>query len=53
LQNPSQTDGVNQKNVRRETSITLEKKEGISEKNKELETNSKSKNVKDLYRGIN
>jgi hypothetical protein len=45
-QNPSETNGDNLNNVRRETSRTLGKKEGIlKEKINELETNSKNKNI--------
>jgi hypothetical protein len=52
LQNPeSNVDNLN--NIRRQT--FQEHKEGISEEKKidEFETNSKIKNIRDLYRGIN
>jgi hypothetical protein len=46
LQNPGQTNGDDLNNVRR--------KEGISERKiNKLETNSKNKNIRVLYRGIN
>jgi hypothetical protein len=49
LQNPSEINGDNLKNVRCETSRHFrKKKEGISERQK-LETNSKNKNIRDLY----
>jgi hypothetical protein len=55
LQNPSQINGDNQKNLRRETSRTFRKKkmEYLKEKINKLETNNKTKNIRDLYRGIN
>jgi hypothetical protein len=42
-------------NVRREASRTFrtKKREYLKNKINELETNSKSKNIRDLYRGIN
>jgi hypothetical protein len=55
LQNPSQVNGDNMDNVRREAiEISGPKKGNIwgGEIN-ELETNSKNKNIRDLYRGIN
>jgi hypothetical protein len=55
LQNPSQIDGDNLKNLRRETSRTFrkKKKENLKGKINEIETNNKNKNFRDLYRGIN
>jgi hypothetical protein len=46
---------VNLNNVRRETSrhFRKKKKEHLKAKIEELETNSKIKNIGDLYRGIN
>jgi hypothetical protein len=55
LQYPSQINGDNLENLRRETSSTLGKKKREYPKKKlnELEINIKNKNSKDLYRGIN
>jgi hypothetical protein len=55
LQNPSQVDGDNTNKIRCEASRTFRTKERQKMKNKinELETNSKNKNIRDLYRGIN
>jgi hypothetical protein len=55
LQNPSQINGDNLKNLRRETSRIFRKKkrERVKGKINELETNNKNKNIRDLYRGIN
>jgi hypothetical protein len=55
LQNPSQINGGNLQNLRRETSRTFRnrKREHLKGKINELETNNKNKNVRDLYRGIN
>jgi hypothetical protein len=55
LQNPSQINGDNLKNLRRETSRTFRKKkrEYLKEKINELVTNNKSKNIRVLYRGLN
>jgi hypothetical protein len=55
LQNPSQTNGGNLNSVRLETSRTYRKKkrEYLKVLINELETNSKNKNIRDLYRGIN
>jgi hypothetical protein len=52
LQNPSQINGYNPQNLRLETSRTFGNKEREYYKDKvdELETNNKSKNIKDLYR---
>jgi hypothetical protein len=46
LQNPSQINGDNLKNLRHETS-------SLKDKINELETNNKIKNIRNLYRGIN
>jgi hypothetical protein len=55
LQNPSQINGDNLQNFRHETSRTFrnKKKEYLKGKIDELETNNKSKSIRDLYRGIN
>jgi hypothetical protein len=55
LQNPSQINGDNLKNLRCETSRTFRKKkrEYLKGKINELGTNNKNKNIRDLYRGIN
>jgi hypothetical protein len=55
LQNLSQTNGGNQNNVRHETSRTSrnKKREYLKEKVNELERNSKNKNIRELYGGIN
>jgi hypothetical protein len=55
LQNPSQINGDNHQNVRRETSGIFRNKEReyLRGKISELETNNKNKNIRDLYRGIN
>jgi hypothetical protein len=55
LQNPSQVNGGNMDNVRREASRTFrtKKREYLTNKISKLETNSKNKNIRDLYRGIN
>jgi hypothetical protein len=55
LQNQREINGDNPKNVRRETSTQFrnKKKEYLKGKINELETNSKTKNIRDLYRGIN
>jgi hypothetical protein len=54
LQNPSQINGDNLKNLRRETSRTFrnKKREYLKGKINELESNNKNKNIRDLYRGI-
>jgi hypothetical protein len=54
LQNPNQNNGDNLHNLRRESSrhFRNEKKEYLKAKINELETNSKNKNIRDLYRGI-
>jgi hypothetical protein len=56
LQNPSQINGDNLKNLRHGTCRTFrnkKKREYLKGKINELETNNKNKNVRDLYRGIN
>jgi len=56
LQDPSQSNVDNLNNVRCEASRHLrhkKKKEYLPAKIDELETNSKIKNIRDLYRGIN
>jgi hypothetical protein len=55
LQNPSQINGDNLKNLRCETSRTFRKweREYLKGKINELETNNKNKNIRDLYRSIN
>jgi hypothetical protein len=54
LQDPSEINGDNLKNVRREESRYFIKKwEYLKDKINELATNSKNKNIRDLYRGIN
>jgi hypothetical protein len=55
LQDPSEINGDNQNNVRHEASrhFRNKKREYLKYKINELATNSKNKNIKDLYRGIN
>jgi hypothetical protein len=55
LQNPSQINRDNMKILRHETSRIFrnKKREYLKGKTNELETNNKSKNIRDLYRGIN
>jgi hypothetical protein len=55
LQYPSQAYGDNMDNVRSEASRTFKtkKQEYLKKKLNELKTNSKNKNIRDLYRGIN
>jgi hypothetical protein len=55
LQNPNQNSGDNLHSIRREASrhFRNKKKEYLKAKINELETNSKNKNIRDLYRGIN
>jgi hypothetical protein len=55
LQNLSQVNGGNMDNVRREASRTsrIKKREYLKNKIYKLETNSKNKNIRDLYRSIN
>jgi hypothetical protein len=55
LQDPSEINGDNLNNVRREASTHFrnKKKEYLKDEINELATNSKNKNIRDLYRGIN
>jgi hypothetical protein len=55
LQDPSEINGANLNNIRREASrlFKIQKMEYLKDKIYELATNSKSKNIRDLYRGIN
>jgi hypothetical protein len=55
LQDPSKVNGDNLNNVRREASrhFRNKKREYLKDKINELATNSKNKNIRDLYRGIN
>jgi hypothetical protein len=55
LQDPSAINGDNLNNGRRETSrhFTNKKREYLKDKINELATNTKNKNIRDLYRGIN
>jgi hypothetical protein len=55
LQDPSEINGGNLNNVRREANrhFRNKKREYLNDKINELETNSKNKNIRDLYRGIN
>jgi hypothetical protein len=55
LQDPSEINGDNLNNVRCETSrhFKNKKREHLKGKINELETNSKNKNIRHLYRGIN
>jgi hypothetical protein len=55
LQDPSEINGDNLNNVRREASRHLRNKKGeyLKVKITELATNSKNKNIRDLHRGIN
>jgi hypothetical protein len=55
LQDPSQINGDNLNNVRREASRHFwnKKREYLKDKINELAANSKNKNIRDLYRGIN
>jgi hypothetical protein len=55
LQDPSEINGRNLNNVRRETSRHFRnmKREYLKGKIHELATNSKNKNIRDLYRGKN
>jgi hypothetical protein len=55
LQVPSQINGGNLNNVRREASkhFKIKKREYLKDKINELATHSKNKNVRDWYRGIN
>jgi hypothetical protein len=55
LQDPSEVNGDNLNNVRREDSRHLrnKKRDYVKDKINELETNGRNKNIRDLYRGIN
>jgi hypothetical protein len=55
LQDPSETDGNNLNNVKREASSYFRNitREYMKDKIRELATSSKNKNIRDLYRGIN
>ncbi|PNF20265.1 hypothetical protein B7P43_G15396 [Cryptotermes secundus] len=55
LQDPSELNGDNLNNIRRETSRHFRKKkrEYLKDKIGELAMNSKKKNIRDLYRGLN
>jgi len=55
IHDPSQSNVRNLNNVRRDASrhFRNEKKAHLEAKSEELETNSKIKNIRDLYRGIN
>jgi hypothetical protein len=55
LQNPSEINGDNLNNVRREASrhFRNKKREYLKDKINELASNSKKNNIRDLYRGIN
>jgi hypothetical protein len=55
IQDPSQNNVDNLKNVRRDASrhFRNKKKAYLKAKIEELETNSKMKNIRDLYRGVN
>jgi hypothetical protein len=54
LQDPSEIDGDNLNNVSCEASRHLrnEKRDYLKDRTNELATNSKNKNIRDLYRGI-
>jgi hypothetical protein len=55
LQDPSEINGDNLRIVRREASTYFrnKKREYLKDKMNEFATNSKNKNIRDLYRGIN
>jgi hypothetical protein len=55
LQDPSKINGDSLRIVRREASryFRNKKREYLKDKINELATNSKNKNIRDLYRGIN
>jgi hypothetical protein len=55
LQNPTQINGDNPKNLRREISITFrnKKREYLKGKINDFQINNKNKNIRDFYRGIN
>jgi hypothetical protein len=54
LQDPSEINGNNLNDVRREASryFKNKKREYLKDKMNELATNSKNKNIRELYRGI-
>jgi hypothetical protein len=55
LQDPSEINGNNLKNIRREASrhFRNKKMEYLKDKINEVASNNKNKNIRDLYRGIN
>jgi hypothetical protein len=55
INRPTETNGDNLQNLRRETSRIFrnKKREYLKGTINELETNNKNKNIRDLYRGIN
>jgi hypothetical protein len=55
LQDPSEINGDNLNNIRREASrhFSNKKRECLNDKINEVASNSKNKNIRDLYRGIN
>jgi hypothetical protein len=55
LQDPSEVDEDNLSDVRQEASrhFRNKKRECLKDRIKELGSNSKNKNIRDLYRGIN
>jgi hypothetical protein len=55
LQDPSEINGINLNNVRHEASrhFRNKKREYLKDKINGLATNSKNKNISDLYRGVN
>jgi hypothetical protein len=55
LQDPSEINGDNLKNMRREVRrhFRNKKREYLKDKINEVASNSKNKNISDLYRGIN
>jgi hypothetical protein len=55
LQDPSKINGDNMNNVRREANryFRNKKRDYLKDKINELATNSKYKNIRNLYRGIN
>ena len=52
MQDPTQLNRDNYHNERRETSRTLRKRNYLKGKLSEIDTNSKNKNIRDLYKGI-
>jgi hypothetical protein len=55
LQDPSEINGDNLNNVRREASrhFSNKEREYLKDKINDIATNNKNKNIRDLYRGIN